>query len=74
MRCYEKILRASAPLAEDQVHGLGQVVHRAVGRHSRVPLVAGPEERRGRMRLEQRRKGQEQTVDSVNKGRGSAAA
>ena len=34
---------SAPPLAEDHVHGLGQVVHRAVGRHRRVLLVAGPE-------------------------------
>lgn len=33
----------SVPLTEDHVHSLGQVVHSAVSRHRRVPLVAGPE-------------------------------
>lgn len=67
------VLRSVPPLAEDHVHGLGQVVHGAVSRHSWVPLIAGPEGRRGKkhtLKYTQHRKKQEQTVatqGSVNK-------
>lgn len=33
----------SVPLTEDHVHGLGQVIHSAISRHRRVPLITGPE-------------------------------
>lgn len=57
-------LCVSVSLAEDHVHGLGQVVHSAVGRHRWVPLVAGPEWRRhteGQWRASRNRKHQQTT-------------